>query len=158
MTAYTLKPAPEWADKEPSVNAAAYRGDWKDPEMRRAFYAMYESRDAALAAAALANLHPITERYGVGSTVIYVAPPEMGGVQNAVLTTRHHGARTSGLYVAAAAALIRAQRPVLTYTCTHCGTSFAASDARAKYCSNRCQQAAKYARKTGKTPNPNASR
>lgn len=156
MTAYILKPAPEWADVEPSVFAASYHGDWKDPEMRRAFYALYESREDALDAAGRANLYPVTERYGVGSTVIYVAPPEMGGVQNALLTTRHHGARTSGLYVAAAAALIRAQRPVKPYTCVQCGTGFTASDARAKFCSNRCQQAAKYARTTGKTTNPNA--
>jgi len=48
-------------------------------------------------------------------------------------------------------ALLRAKRKSWTFACVNCGTSFVASDARAKYCSNRCQQAAKYARKTGKT-------
>jgi predicted nucleic acid-binding Zn ribbon protein len=44
------------------------------------------------------------------------------------------------------AAQLRAMRPVKSYTCAHCGAGFQASDTRAKYCSNRCQQAAKYAR------------
>lgn len=55
-------------------------------------------------------------------------------------------------------ALLRAKRKSWTFVCVHCGTGFTASDARAKFCSNRCQQAAKYARTTGKTTNPNASR
>lgn len=43
-------------------------------------------------------------------------------------------------------AILRAMRPVKTYTCTWCGALFQASDERAKYCSNRCRQAAKYQR------------
>ncbi len=43
-------------------------------------------------------------------------------------------------------ALLRSLRPVKTYTCQQCGKSFSASDARAKYCSNACRQAEKYAR------------
>jgi hypothetical protein len=46
-------------------------------------------------------------------------------------------------------AALRAMRPVLTYICQICGKSFKASDARAKYCGNACQQRAKYARKKG---------
>ena len=45
------------------------------------------------------------------------------------------------------AAALRTMRPVNSYTCVHCGAVFTASDARARYCSNRCQQAAKYSRK-----------
>ena len=44
-------------------------------------------------------------------------------------------------------AALRAMRPVLTYICQICGKEFKASDTRAKYCSNACQQRAKYARK-----------
>ena len=44
------------------------------------------------------------------------------------------------------AAALRAMRPVLNYTCVRCGRGFTASDARARYCSNRCRQAAKYQR------------
>ena len=44
------------------------------------------------------------------------------------------------------AAALRAMRPVKSYTCAVCGAGFTASDARAKYCSNRCRQAAKYQR------------
>ena len=39
---------------------------------------------------------------------------------------------------------LRALRPIKTYTCRHCGQAFTASDARAKFCSNRCRQAEKY--------------
>lgn len=44
------------------------------------------------------------------------------------------------------AAALRAMRPIRAYTCAHCGRGFAASDQRAKFCSNRCRQAAKYQR------------
>jgi len=44
------------------------------------------------------------------------------------------------------AAALRALRPVKSYTCAQCGRGFTASDARARYCSNRCRQAAKYQR------------
>lgn len=44
------------------------------------------------------------------------------------------------------ASALRAMRPVKTYTCIQCGCRFTASDNRARYCSNRCRQAAKYAR------------
>lgn len=43
-------------------------------------------------------------------------------------------------------AALRAFRPVKTYTCQECGKAFQASDDRAKFCSNRCQQADKYRR------------
>lgn len=43
-------------------------------------------------------------------------------------------------------AALRAMRPVKTYTCQQCGKAFTASDARAKFCSNACRQAAKYAK------------
>ncbi len=44
-------------------------------------------------------------------------------------------------------AALRALRPVKAYTCCVCGKAFKASDTRAKYCGNACQQRAKYARK-----------
>jgi len=44
------------------------------------------------------------------------------------------------------AAALRAMRPVRSYTCAQCGRGFTASDERARYCSNRCRQAAKYQR------------
>ena len=44
------------------------------------------------------------------------------------------------------AAALRAMRPVRSYTCAQCGCGFTASDERARYCSNRCRQAAKYQR------------
>jgi len=48
-------------------------------------------------------------------------------------------------------AALAAMRPAITVTCQVCGKVFTARDRRAKYCSNRCQQAAKYRRmKTAK--------
>jgi len=44
------------------------------------------------------------------------------------------------------AAALRAMRPVRSYTCANCGCGFTASDERARYCSNKCRQAAKYQR------------
>ncbi|MBK7542914.1 MAG: hypothetical protein IPN66_06585 [Candidatus Competibacteraceae bacterium] len=41
---------------------------------------------------------------------------------------------------AGAAALLRAMRQTKIYRCVECGTEFSASDARAMFCSNRCQQ------------------
>lgn len=38
-------------------------------------------------------------------------------------------------------------RQLKDFTCTVCGTGFTALDPRAKYCSNKCKQAAKYQRK-----------
>lgn len=52
------------------------------------------------------------------------------------------------------AAALRALRPVKSYTCAHCGRGFTATDSRARYCSNRCRQAVKYQRKTGKLAGP----
>ena len=43
-------------------------------------------------------------------------------------------------------AALRALRPVKAYTCRVCGKAFKASDTRARYCSNACQQRAKYER------------
>ena len=44
-------------------------------------------------------------------------------------------------------ALLSAMRPSRAVTCAHCGAVFTAKDTRAKWCSNRCRQAAKYQRK-----------
>lgn len=41
---------------------------------------------------------------------------------------------------------LRAMRPSKQYTCIVCNKLFTASDTRARYCSNRCAQQAKYAR------------
>jgi predicted nucleic acid-binding Zn ribbon protein len=43
-------------------------------------------------------------------------------------------------------AALAAMRPTRTYRCQVCGTTFTAKDRRAKYCSERCKQAAKYRR------------
>ena len=37
-------------------------------------------------------------------------------------------------------------RPVRAVVCAECGKTFHARDKRAKFCSNRCRQAAKYKR------------
>lgn len=41
------------------------------------------------------------------------------------------------------AVALRAKRPIETRACLRCGNTFEASDRRAKYCSNACQQAVK---------------
>lgn len=41
-------------------------------------------------------------------------------------------------------ALLSAMRTDRQVTCAHCGAGFTAKDPRAKFCSNRCRQAAKY--------------
>lgn len=43
-------------------------------------------------------------------------------------------------------ALLSAMRKDQQVTCAHCGAGFTAKDPRAKFCSNRCRQAAKYQR------------
>ena len=43
-------------------------------------------------------------------------------------------------------AQLQAMRPSRSVTCAHCGAVFTAKDPRAKFCSNRCRQAAKYQR------------
>ena len=43
-------------------------------------------------------------------------------------------------------ALLAAMRKDRAVTCAHCGAGFTAKDPRAKFCSNRCRQAAKYQR------------
>jgi hypothetical protein len=43
----------------------------------------------------------------------------------------------------AALAALRKDRVV---TCAHCGATFKAKDSRARFCSNHCRQADKYAR------------
>ena len=56
------------------------------------------------------------------------------------------------------AAALRAMRQVKSYTCAQCGRGFTASDERARYCSNRCRQAAKYQRaKASKLAGPDKS-
>lgn len=47
-------------------------------------------------------------------------------------------------------AQLQAMRPSRAVTCAHCGAVFTAKDTRAKFCSNRCRQAAKYQRKKTK--------
>jgi predicted nucleic acid-binding Zn ribbon protein len=49
-------------------------------------------------------------------------------------------------------AALAAMRPTRAYRCLVCGASFTAKDRRAKYCSERCKQAAKYRR--AKATNP----
>lgn len=39
---------------------------------------------------------------------------------------------------------LQALRPLLAKVCAHCGAGFKAKDTRARFCSNRCRQAAKY--------------
>lgn len=55
-------------------------------------------------------------------------------------------------------AALAALRPLRTYHCQVCGATFTAKDRRAKYCSERCKQAAKYRRakaaKPAKPANP----
>jgi predicted nucleic acid-binding Zn ribbon protein len=43
-------------------------------------------------------------------------------------------------------AALAAMRPTRAYRCQVCGKFFTAKDRRAKYCSERCKQAAKYRR------------
>jgi predicted nucleic acid-binding Zn ribbon protein len=51
-------------------------------------------------------------------------------------------------------AALAALRPLRTYHCQVCGASFTAQDRRAKYCSNRCKQEAKYRRAKAAKPTP----
>jgi predicted nucleic acid-binding Zn ribbon protein len=51
-------------------------------------------------------------------------------------------------------AALAAMRPTRTYRCHVCGTTFTAVDRRAKYCSERCKQAAKYRRAKAAKPTP----
>lgn len=39
---------------------------------------------------------------------------------------------------------LQARRPLRAVTCAECGKTFTARDKRARFCSNRCRQAAKY--------------
>ena len=43
-------------------------------------------------------------------------------------------------------AALAAMRPNRRLVCAWCGQAFTAKDARARFCSNRCRQADKYAR------------
>jgi predicted nucleic acid-binding Zn ribbon protein len=43
-------------------------------------------------------------------------------------------------------AALAAMRPTRAYRCQVCGATFTAQDRRAKYCSEKCKQAAKYRR------------
>ncbi len=49
-------------------------------------------------------------------------------------------------------AALAAMRPTRAYRCLVCGASFTAKDRRAKYCSERCKQAAKYRRAKATKP------
>lgn len=98
MSEYTLSPSPEWCDACPSISRQAWKGRFENPAYGRPFLLRFDSREEALAAAAAADLFPTVETYGVGRTCIRVAPPQHGGQMNATMTTRHHGARTSGVY------------------------------------------------------------
>ena len=51
-------------------------------------------------------------------------------------------------------AALAAMRPDRQVTCQVCGTVFTAKDRRAKYCSERCKQAAKYRRAKTAKPTP----
>ena len=51
-------------------------------------------------------------------------------------------------------AALAAMRPTRAYRCLVCGASFTAKDRRAKYCSERCKQAAKYRRVKAAKPTP----
>ena len=51
-------------------------------------------------------------------------------------------------------AALAAMRPNRTYRCQVCGTTFTAKDRRAKYCSEKCKQAAKYRRAKAAKPTP----
>lgn len=44
------------------------------------------------------------------------------------------------------ASRVSLSRPLRPVTCNHCGATFKARDTRAKFCSNRCRSAARYAR------------
>jgi predicted nucleic acid-binding Zn ribbon protein len=49
-------------------------------------------------------------------------------------------------------AALAAMRPTRTFRCQVCGVTFTAQDLRAKYCSERCKQAAKYLRAKAAKP------
>ena len=49
-------------------------------------------------------------------------------------------------------AALAAMRPWRNVRCAVCGKVYQAQDTRATYCSNRCRQAAKYARLKAKRP------
>jgi predicted nucleic acid-binding Zn ribbon protein len=51
-------------------------------------------------------------------------------------------------------AALAAMRPTRAYRCLVCGATFTAKDRRAKYCSERCKQAAKYRRAKADTTTP----
>jgi predicted nucleic acid-binding Zn ribbon protein len=51
-------------------------------------------------------------------------------------------------------AALAAMRPTRAYRCIVCGAPFTAKDRRAKYCSERCKQAAKYRRAKAAKPIP----
>jgi predicted nucleic acid-binding Zn ribbon protein len=51
-------------------------------------------------------------------------------------------------------AALAAMRPTRAYRCQVCGATFTAKDRRAKYCSERCKQAAKYRRAKTARPTP----
>ena len=48
-------------------------------------------------------------------------------------------------------AILSAMRKDRAVFCAHCGAGFTAKDPRARFCSNRCRQAAKYRRKITET-------
>jgi hypothetical protein len=74
MNKFLINPSAEWVLSCPEISGIAYRGNWSDGIARQAFFSVYADRDSAVAAAAAANLHPITETYGRGYTTIFVVP------------------------------------------------------------------------------------
>lgn len=55
-------------------------------------------------------------------------------------------------------ATLAAMRPTRGFVCAWCGKVFTAKDPRAKFCSNRCRQADKYARAKAKTTTEETSK
>lgn len=90
---YHLHPAPEWGFDA----SRAHRGDFDTHEQRVAFLHVYETRQAALEAAAMGGLFPTVENYGPGITTIRVMPE--GCQPPYTIRQRHHGGgRSSGRY------------------------------------------------------------
>ena len=55
-------------------------------------------------------------------------------------------------------AALAAMRPTRCFVCAWCGKPFTAKDSRARFCSNRCRQADKYASAKAKTTTEETSK